>query len=77
MSEQDLFKEAFDSLNAFKRHRALERVRQKEDRQEDANYHKLNQYFMIDSLELALRALQRHYKYGDHTGTTQAEEESK
>lgn len=57
MTTQDLFKEAFGYLNSYKRHRALAEVKKT-----DTQYNELQQYKMIDQLELALRAIQSKYR---------------
>lgn len=59
MTEQSLLSECFYYINSFKRHRVLENVRRQEGNAPKANYHKLKQYELIDSLELAMRAVQK------------------
>jgi hypothetical protein len=59
MTQMDLIGLCFQYLNSFKRHRALEQVKRKEGQHDQANYHELQQYKMIDQLELALRAIQK------------------
>lgn len=64
MTKEDLFTEAFGYLNSFKRHRALSEIKP-----QDKRYHELQQYKMIDRLELSLRALKKE-------NYTNAEDES-
>lgn len=68
MSTEDLITQAFNNINAFKRHRALELT----DPLEDRNKHKLAQYEYIDKLELTLRAIQKKQRIE----TTQVKERS-
>ena len=58
-SNRDLVGMAFRSLNSYKRHRALAESARKDNRTEKAIFHDLKQYKDIDSLELALRAIQK------------------
>lgn len=60
MTQIELIKQAFGYLNNFKRARALEQVKREEGKFEDVNYQKLQQYMMIDQLELAMRAIQKN-----------------
>lgn len=59
MTNEDLIGKCFYYINSFKRHRALAHIRRIEGDSERAIYHELKQYQFIDSLELALRAIQK------------------
>lgn len=59
MTKEDLFQEAFNSINAFKRHRVKAEIERRNKDMNKAQYHELKQYKEIDHLELLLRALQR------------------
>lgn len=59
MTNEDLIGKCFYYINSFKRHRALAHIRRIEGDSEKAIYHELKQYQFIDSLELALRAIQK------------------
>lgn len=59
MTNEDLIGKCFYYINSFKRHRALAHIRRIEGDSEGAIYHELKQYQFIDSLELALRAIQK------------------
>lgn len=59
MTERDLIKESFMYLNSYKRHRALANIKRMEGKRDEANFHQLKTYQLIDSLELALRAIQK------------------
>lgn len=58
MTQEALIKQAFYYLNSFKRHRALAQIKQHEGDRDAKNYNDLKCYQFIDSLELALRAIQ-------------------
>lgn len=49
----------FYYINSFKRHRALAHINRIEGKRENANYHDLKTYQFMDTLELALRAIQK------------------
>lgn len=59
-TQQELIGIAFRAVNAFKRHRALEKIKKKEGDYNKSQYHSLKQYELFDELELALRAIQRN-----------------
>ena len=59
MTEQDLIQKAFAYLNSYKRHRALSHIKRLEGDKTGAQFHQLKEYQFIDSLELALRAIQK------------------
>jgi hypothetical protein len=59
MSNQELITQCFYYLNSFKRHRALENIKNHARDRDAAVFHKLKQYEFIDSLELGLRAIQK------------------
>lgn len=63
MTKQDLIKEAFNSINAFKRHRVKMNIDKANNRHQDVQYHELKQYQYIDNLELALRAIQKEIRW--------------
>lgn len=58
-TNMDLIGLAFKYINAYKRHRALAESARKDGSTDKAIYHELKQYKYIDSLELALRAIQK------------------
>ena len=58
-TNMDLIGLAFKDINAYKRHRALAESSRKDGKTDKAIYHELKQYKHIDSLELALRAIQK------------------
>lgn len=62
MTQSELFKQAFYYLNSFKRHRALAKISHQEGNRERRQYNELKAYEFIDSLELALRALQKGHR---------------
>lgn len=62
LTQEELFKQAFYYLNSFKRHRALEQIKQHEGDRQAVQFNQLKQYQFIDSLELALRALQSGHR---------------
>ena len=59
VTNQELVSKAFYYLNSYKRHRALEQINRLDGKRDIANFHQLKQYQFIDSLELALRAIQK------------------
>jgi hypothetical protein len=74
MTQSDLIKQAFGYLNSFKRARALEQVKREASKYEDVNYQKLQQYMLIDQLELALRAIQKN-QYSVENNATDAKDD--
>jgi hypothetical protein len=68
MTTQDLFNVTFARLNDFKRHRALSKIAELEGNREKATYHALKTYELFDSLELAIRALQKDSR-NSHTNS--------
>lgn len=62
MTQSELFKQAFYYLNSFKRHRALAQIAHQDGNREKKTYNELKSYQFIDSLELALRALQKGHR---------------
>ncbi|AZS49257.1 hypothetical protein BpsS140_00066 [Bacillus phage vB_BpsS-140] len=57
-SNEELLKLAFDNMNSFKRHRALAEDCRRSGDTTTAIFHELKQYKHIDSVELAMRAIQ-------------------
>lgn len=67
MTREDLIKEAFNHLNAFKRSRALEQVEREKMNHDKAMQHRLHQFENVDKLELTLRAIQKNYRIEEAT----------
>lgn len=70
MSKEELVKEAFKYINSFKRSRALEQLEKEKGNFDNMNFRKLQQYEMIDKLELSLRAIQKELR-GNNTEETE------
>lgn len=58
-SNMDLIGICFRNINAYKRHRTLAEESRKKCDTDNAIYNELKQFKCIDSLELALRAIQK------------------
>jgi hypothetical protein len=62
MGQQDLISEAFKYLNGYKRARALEQIERDKGETQRTVFRRVEQYELIDKLELTLRAIQRQIR---------------
>lgn len=74
-SQQDLINLAFRALNAYKRHKTLQQINQRERTWDKANYHGVKAHETFLELELALRAIQKGQRTLDQQETESSDNE--